>query len=371
MAYVLYVYICRSVKKTTKQQDRTSVRTLRFRLRDKHIPELQAKAREVNAVWNYCNAMQLKVYERERRFLSAYDFCPYLAGATKEGLSLHSQTVQVIAAQYAKSREAAHKVRLAWRKSGGARRSLGWIPFKASAISYRNGQICLSGFKRPIGLWDSYGLGQYELSVGSLSEDSRGRWYLNVVAEPKRQVPVQLPLLADVIGIDLNLKTTLATSSGIVIAAKTCYRDSEAQLGIAQRAGKKRQVKAIHAKIKHQRNDFQHQLSTALVRAHGAIFVGNVNSAGLAKTGMAKSVLDAGWSSFRTQLLYKGAGAGIVCEEVNEAYSTVTCSFCLGRTGPRCRRLANKGVVLSGLWCCASSRHQCRQEHSPSGTSDC
>ena len=31
-----------------------------------------------------------------------------------------------------------------------------------------------------LNLWDSYGLGQYELRAGSFSEDSRGRWYLNV-----------------------------------------------------------------------------------------------------------------------------------------------------------------------------------------------
>ena len=231
------------------------------------------------------------------------------------------------------------------------RRSLGWIPFKASALRYRNGQLFVSGLKKPIGLWDSYGIANYELGSGSLSEDSRGRWYLNVVATPKQAAPVQVPLFAEEIGIDLNLKTTLATSSGIVIEAKTCYRDSEARLGIAQRAGKARRVKSIHARIKNQRNDFQHQLSTRLVNAHGAIFVGNVSASGMAKTGMAKSVLDASWSTLRTQLLYKGADAGIVCEVINEAYSTVTCSICLGRTGP-------KGVAGLRIreWTCADCK---------------
>jgi putative transposase len=48
--------------------------------------------------------------------------------------------------------------------------------------------------------------------------------------------------------------------------------------------------------------------------------VGNVNAAGLAKTSMAKSVLDAGWSSFRTQLAYKAVKHGAWFEEVNEAF---------------------------------------------------
>lgn len=69
---------------------------------------------------------------------------------------------------------------------------------------------------------------------------------------------------------------------------------------------------------------------------------------------MAKSVLDAGWSMFRTQLQYKGDSAGCWVREVNEAYSTQECSSCHARTGP-------KG--LSGLtvrqWTCSA----CQAEH--------
>jgi transposase len=60
-----------------------------------------------------------------------------------------------------------------------------------------------------------------------------------------------------------------------------------------------------------------------------------VNAAGLAKTNMAKSVLDAGWSMFRTQLQYKGDSVGSWVIEVNEAYSTQECSSCHARTGPK------------------------------------
>jgi transposase len=56
---------------------------------------------------------------------------------------------------------------------------------------------------------------------------------------------------------------------------------------------------------------------------------------GLAKTSMAKSVLDAGWSMFRTQLQCKGDSAGSWVTEVNESYSTQECSCCLVRTGPK------------------------------------
>jgi transposase len=52
-------------------------------------------------------------------------------------------------------------------------------------------------------------------------------------------------------------------------------------------------------------------LSTRLVKAIGAIFVGNVNASALAKTPQAKSVLDARWSAFRTMLQCKCADAGV------------------------------------------------------------
>jgi len=100
--------------------------------------------------------LSIKVFERECRFTSGYDLQKYTNGASKEGLRLHSQTVQAIASEYATRRKQFKKAKLAWRKSGGARRSLGWIPFKASGITYANGQIRYG--KVWLSLWDSYGL---------------------------------------------------------------------------------------------------------------------------------------------------------------------------------------------------------------------
>ncbi len=62
--------------------------------------------------------------------------------------------------------------------------------------------------------------------------------------------------------------------------------------------------------------------------------VGDVNSARLARTRMAKSVLDVGWSTFRQMLSYKLAMTpGSRYVEANERYSTQTCSCCGSRAG--------------------------------------
>ena len=69
--------------------------------------------------------------------------------------------------------------------SGGARRSLGWIPFKKGAAQLKCGLVYFAGhyFK----VWDSYGLAPFEFCSGSFSEDVRGRWYFNIAVE----VPAQ------------------------------------------------------------------------------------------------------------------------------------------------------------------------------------
>jgi IS605 OrfB family transposase len=317
-----------------KSSEQQPVRVLRLRLKDKHARVLRDKAYWVNQVWNYSNELSFKVWERERKFLSGYDFAKYTRGASKAGIPLHSQTIQAISEEYAIRRKQAGKVKLRWRKSTGARRSLGWIPFKASATRYRNGQLWMSGIDTPLGLWDSYGLSGYDLGAGNLVEDARGRWYINICAKPKLKPMRQLQLFSDSVGVDLGLKEFAATSDGVVIETQKVYRALEKSLGIAQRARKKRRVKAIHAKIANRRKDFHHKLSRRLVNSYAAIFIGNVNASALAQTRMAKSVLDAGWSQFRTQVQYKSDDAGNWFDEVDEAFSTVTCSACGARSGP-------------------------------------
>jgi len=349
-----------------------TTRTLRLRLKDKHAGFLREQARAVNFVWNFCNELSIKHFERQRAFMSAYDMQPYTKGAGKE-LGLHSQTVQAVQEEYVTRRKQFKKVKLRWRVSGGSRRSLGWIPFKASGMRYKGGQVWYAG--RPLSLWDSYGLSQFELGPGSFSEDSRGRWYLNVTVKVKTSVPrkaaaavgidcdsglgdaslaIEAQRRVGAVGIDLGVKEFLTTSDGLKVEAQRFYRDMEDQLALAQRANKKQRVKAIHAKIANRRKDALHKLSTQLVNEYGAIFIGNVNAAGLVKTRMAKSVLDAGWSTFRTMLQYKCDDAGVWFEEVDEAYSTQTCSCCASRTGP-------KGVAGLGIrgWTCS----HCGAEH--------
>lgn len=313
------------------------IKTLKVRVKDKHHPLLNQMARSVNLTWNYVNELSHRSIKERGVFLSAYDIQKYTNGAGKD-LGLHSQTVQCITAEYATRRKQFKKARLNWRKSSGVRRSLGWVPIKTGAAKWKNGQVYYNGYY--FGVWDSWGLSKYKFRSASFSEDARGRWYFNVVVE----VSPQESTGSRSVGIDLGCKETAVTSDGDRVTGRW-HRELETKLRIAQRARNKNRVRAIHAKIKNRRHNDLHQFSRELVNNNALIVVGDVSSKKLVKTKMAKSVLDAGWYMLKTQLEYKCAHAGGIFMEVNEAYTTQTCSCCgyittnspKGRSGLRIR----------------------------------
>jgi IS605 OrfB family transposase len=307
-------------------------KTLKLRIKDKHAKAMLAMARDVNQVWNFCNETQFRSLKRycnkPKVWLSGFDLQKLTNGYSKcDGVTIGSATQQQVCEEFATRLRQFKRQRLNWRISDrkSPKYSLGWVPFKSRALTYRNGQVRFNGIN--IGLWDSYGLSKYTLKAGSFNEDSRGRWYLNVAVRIEVEEQ-RVPAGSSVLGIDLGLKTLATYDSGEKFEPKRWYRESQAALGIAQRAKKKKRIKAIHARIANQRKNALHQETSVLVKQHAAIFVGNVNAKALAKTSMAKSVLDAAWTTFRTQLQYKALRHGVVFAEVNEAFSTQTCSCC-------------------------------------------
>lgn len=320
------------------------MKTLKLRIKDNHCKMLDQLASEVNFVWNYVNDLCFKHLQRKQQFLSAYDVAKYTKGTSKE-CNLHSQTVQAITEELVTRRKQFKKAKLKWRVSNkkSARRSLGWVPFKKSAVKYADGYVQYG--KHPFKVWDSYGISKYNVKTGSFVEDSRGRWYVCLVVDNAPKIKSKGKTS---IGIDLGLKDLATLSNGVKIKAPKIYRHYEEKLAIAQRAKNKNRARAIHAKIKNTRQNMLHQLSHQLVTEHAAIIIGNVNAKALARTAFAKSVLDASWTTLRTMLKYKCENAGVWFEEVNEAYTTQTCSCCGSRSS------SPKGRVGLGIreWTC-------------------
>jgi putative transposase len=74
------------------------------------------------------------------------------------------------------------------------------------------------------------------------------------------------------IGIDLGLATLAALSTGKTIANPRIGRKRAGALARAQRAGRKRRARAIHARIDQAR---KHEVSTRLARTNGLMVVGH------------------------------------------------------------------------------------------------
>jgi putative transposase len=314
--------------------------------------QLRQHAIACNQVWNFCVATQREAERRRKagrnvRWPSAFDLDKLTKNVAAD-LGLHSDTVTQVCRQFVASRDR-HKKCPGFRASFGAKRSLGWMPFIPRATKIDgDGAVYL---KRRFRLWKSREVeGDYR--AGSFVEDARGRWYVVFQCA----VPDDLPAGSGSVGIDLGLKDLATLSDGQKIPALRHYRQYEAALAVAQRARRKPRVRAIHAKIANARRHHLHEQSTRIARENSLIVVGDVNAARLAKTKMAKSVLDAGWSSFRDMLRYKARRHGAVFIEADERYSSQVCSACGSLPTSRPKGIADLGVRR---WVCSD----CGESH--------
>ena len=275
--------------------------TYKYRIKDGTVGKrLDRHSRACNFVWNYCCQIQREAQARwdagrAVRWPSAFDLIKLCTGAAAD-LGLHSDTVQTICRQFAASRDAKHKCPR-FRASFGPKRALGWIPFIPRAVKVDGAHVVY--LKRKFHFWKSRDLGG-EVKAGCFTQDARGRWYVAFQCD----VADDLSTGNSEIGVDLGLKTLATCSDGVKFPALQHYRQYQATARRCSSAPATSAASAaIHAKIANARSHHLHEQSTRIARENELIVVGNVNAAKLAKTRLAKSVLDAGWSTFRNRSL--------------------------------------------------------------------
>lgn len=176
-------------------------------------------------------------------------------------------------------------------------------------------------------------------------KDASGRYFASFVVE---MVTTPLPTSSSEVGIDLGLIRFAVLSNGNVIDNPRTLRNCERRISRVQRAlarkqrGSKNRAKArvrmakLHAKVADARRDFAHKQSTAIIRENQAVYVEDLCVKGLARTRLAKSVNDAGWSIFIRMLESKAARFGRHFSRINRWYpSTQLCSTCGARNGAK------------------------------------
>ncbi|OQQ13918.1 transposase [Streptomyces sp. M41(2017)] len=183
-------------------------------------------------------------------------------------------------------------------------------------------------------------------STVTVIKDAAGRYFASFVVEtePSEVLPETTPE----VGIDLGLSHFAILSDGTKIDSPRFLRRAEKKLKKAHQSltrkakgsnnrGKARLKAArAHARVADARREFHHQLSTKLIRENQAIAVEDLAVKGLARTKLAKSVHDAGWSQFVTMLEYKAARYGRILLKIGRFEPTSqTCSQCRVKEGPK------------------------------------
>jgi len=307
-------------------------RTLKLKVRPESYGWLSAAAIEVNQTFNFCNEVSwlaITRSDRKRKWLSGFDLCSLTAGASQYFEHIGADTIQRICVEYAQKRAACRRRKLRWRVSRGARRSLGWVPFKAASLKRRGRALRFCG--KTFRVFEAERLDRVKWKQGGFAQDAVGDWWLCLPVEYEAS-PTPPP--DEWVGIDLGLKETAVTSEGERLECGRFYRAVEAKIAQAQRRGHRGRAKRLHRKAARRRADALHKFSRAIVNQYEYIVVGDVSSPKLAKTRMAKSVLDSGWGMLKRMLQYKGEHAGRSVVVVSERNTTRACSFCGACTGP-------------------------------------
>ena len=308
------------------------IRTLKLKVRPESYGWLSAAAFEVNEVFNYCNDTAWRAVTRtdlKRKWLSGFDLCSLTAGSAQHFTRIGAGTVQRICLEFAQKRSAVKRYRLRWRVSRGARRSLGWVPFKAASLKRHGRALRFCG--KTFRVFEPHLMEGIQWKQGCFAQDAVGDWWLCLPIEKALE---QRPAPEESVGIDLGLKSIAVTSDGERLEAASFYRGVERKIAQAQRRGHRRQAKRLHRSARRRRADALHKFSRRIVDRYETIIVGDVSSQKLVKTRMAKSVLDSGWGMLKQMLRYKGEDAGRAVDVVSERNTTRACSICGALSGP-------------------------------------
>ncbi|RAN94234.1 putative transposase in snaA-snaB intergenic reg ion [Micromonospora noduli] len=177
-----------------------------------------------------------------------------------------------------------------------------------------------------------------EASSVTVIRDAAGRYFASFVVHT---TDAPLPETDCEVGIDLGLTHFAVMSDGTKVTAPKFLRRAARKLKRLQQdlsrkqRGSRNRKKAVvklaraHARVADTRRDWQHKLSTSIIRDNQAVYVEDLCVVGLGRTRLAKSVHDAGWSSFTNMLEYKAARYGRTFARVNRFFpSTRMCSDC-------------------------------------------
>jgi len=164
------------------------------------------------------------------------------------------------------------------------------------------------------------------------------RWYAIIITDEKKKITCG----NKVIGIDLGINNYLVDSNGNKIENPKILEQNLSKLkhlnkelsrkkkGSSNRRKARIRLEKLHLKIKNQRTDFLHKLTTNLVKSCKIIVMEDLDIKQMSqqKYFNAKNMMDASWSKFAQLLDFKAESAGCQIVRVNPRNTSKTCSQC-------------------------------------------
>jgi putative transposase len=323
------------------------MRTYEFRLypnREQHR-RLDACLYETRQLYNEMLSLEKQHYQETSKFLSKYDLTRLFKG--RGGAYVPASTVQCLADRLAKALQnfLKHKDN-GWGfprwKSGNQWHSIQLRQFAKGKDVWLDGRL----LRVPSKLGMAIKIKRHREIEGRpktcyLVKRADGHWYALIVCELPVTGNISHPADdARAVGIDVGLKVFLADSDGHTVENPCFFRRKQASLrrkqrrlcarakGSQRRHKMAREVAKIHLTIERQRRDFHFKTAKRYADVYKTIVVEDLNIRALARSRLAKSILDASWSAFLDILSCKAASAGGQVIRINPRFTTQQCAKC-------------------------------------------
>jgi len=159
-------------------------------------------------------------------------------------------------------------------------------------------------------------------------------WFVIFTVETERNI---LPKTHQSVGIDVGIENFMTLSNGEQIENFKYFESSQKELRSKQRSVSRKkkgsksrkdaviELRKVHQKIKNQRNDFAHKVSTQIVKEFDLIAIEDLNIKGMSQGILSKKIHDVAWHSFFQKLTYKAENAGKKLIKVNPNGTSQTC----------------------------------------------